>query len=725
MNQDNTPKPGENQSKEQQQDIDNVKQGIGNIKTEGHKNITTIIQAGKSATLNQQNTLNQNTLIQYNVEDKSRVALMELLKSCTVKLSFSGESGLSTGFFIAPGKILTCAQAVKDADEQPIKVFWQEQESLEAQISDLKLRIGLAVLDISSTPLNHPCVYLDKAIQVGDELYTYGYSDEFDKGGSVEALYEGHKENDPKIIKFKVKQTTPELEDVPLSQGAPLLNWKTLKVCGIVTSTGTSNSHMLGEALSAGTVLEEINKLKDEQSKFHQKDPRWRNLLPLVRCKLRTVLLTSLGITILVILVRAFQVFQPLELSFYDQLISHRLNPPKPDDRLLIVRVTQEDVEAQEKRKEVMKDSLSNETLTQLLQKIETKLDPIAIGLDIYRDQPLDEQNEKEKKLKELFQSSNLLAVCKVIYDGRDTPPPPGVSSEQVGFSDFLPDSDDVLRRQLLAFDTDTESRCKAEKSFSLLLAEHYLEEIHNIQIESNKNKVDETSICPIQFSNGVILQALQANTGGYHGYSNVVDNPSQDKQLFDGCQLLLNYWNYWEEDNHGEGTRTYRTFSLEEFLATDFSNKDTDYTNRIVLIGVDRSDGVGDNWRTPYKHERKMPGVIIHAQMISQILNAALEEKDALIWVLPQWMDSLLILGFALLGGGLAWWFLPLRQLGIIQLGIIVVLTGGSVFIISVVAFQFNGWIPLMPHFLALSATSSCVWYSNLRLKLGTPEKR
>ena len=54
--------------------------------------------------------------------------LDELLKLCTVKLSVPGKVGWGTGFFVAPGKILTCAHVVKDAGGQPVKVCWQGQE---------------------------------------------------------------------------------------------------------------------------------------------------------------------------------------------------------------------------------------------------------------------------------------------------------------------------------------------------------------------------------------------------------------------------------------------------------------------------------------------------------------------------------------------------------------------------------------------------------------------
>ena len=671
------------------------RQSFGDVQIHGTGHNTNFVQAGGSVTVDQSRT------IQYITPDPVRKALNELLISCTVKLSVPDNPGLRTGFFIAPGKILTCAEAVRGADEH-IKVSWQDQVDLEAEVIERKRRVGLAVLDLSSPPSNHPCVYLDTAVQAGDELYTYGYSDEFANGGYIEGHCEGLTEDSPPIVKFKTKQAEPELGDAPLLEGSPLLNWETLKVCGmIVKSTDASNHHVMREAISAGTILEEINRLKQDQAEVHKKDPRWSKLLPLRRCKRRTVLWTSLGMTILVFLVRAFQVFQPFELNFYDQLIRNRRNPSELDDRFLIVTVTQQDVEAQEKAGEWVKGSLSNATLTRLLERVE-ELNPVAIGLDFYREQPLNDS--QDQALKRLFQTPNLFAVCKFKYDGSDVQPPFDIVRARVGFSDFSEDRGGILRRQLLAFyndpsdASDAESRCPSNKSLNLLLAEQYLQKVKNIKTTVN---VDPNS-CQIKFDNEVVLPNLQRNTGGYQGYSSRSD-------LFDGCQLLLNY----------RGQDAYKTVNLKKFLNPKFPGEN--YENRIVLIGIDRSDAISDNWRTPYEHEENTPGVVIQAQMVSQVIDAALEKQNALIWVLPRGIDRLLILGFAVGGGALGWRFLSPRKLGI---GIVV--TCGSVMIISFFAFQlFNGWVPLMPHFLALSGSSICVWYFNLRIRLGVAEKR
>lgn len=632
--------------------------------------------------------------------DHRRSAMMELLEACTVSLIIPDQEGVSTGFFVAPGKILTCAPKILKAEGQSIKVTWQDQGTLtvnEATIDRLFQTDNLAILKLTHE-VDHPCVYLDTNFEVDDPICTYGYSTHVVKDGYSHGKCQKRTGKDRRIIEFITYQNSMELES------SPLLNLKTLKVCGIVQSTHGQVKDMpdqdvvtVGKATSASTILATVNGLKKEQETFHKRDRRWSSLFP-PRCKPRTVALASLGMAALVVLVRASQVFQPIELGFYDALMRNQINPPKPSDRFLIVTITKQDAEAQEARGEVMSYSLSNKTLIRLFQKIEA-FKPIAVGLDIYREQTLNPSQSEARTLENLFKQSDLFAVCK----GQDElepdgiAPPPGVDAARVGFSDFSQDGDRILRRQLLAFRPSdaSSSRCSSTKSFGLLIAERYLASQENTPVV-----VDTSNGCQITLNNRVVPN-IQPNTGGYQGYA------GKASDLFEGCQILLNYREQKEDQKYG-----YETVTLEKFLEKDF--KPQNGNKRIVLIGIDRSDGISDNVRTPFDQDvdQVTPGVIVQAQMIDQIIDVATGD-DSLIWVLPGKVDLLLILMFALAGGGLGWWIFSPRKLGVI-----VVLTGGSVLIISIVIFQLGGWVALMPHFLALSATSSYIFWCNVRLR-------
>ncbi len=83
-------------------------------------------------------------------------------------------------------------------------------------------------------------------------------------------------------------------------------------------------------------------------------------------------------------LIRSLGALQPLELTMYDQFIRSRPIEP-PDTRLLVVTVTDEDIQSQ--GSEPRRGSLGDRSLNQLLKTL-MKANPRAIGLDIYRDFP-------------------------------------------------------------------------------------------------------------------------------------------------------------------------------------------------------------------------------------------------------------------------------------------------------------------------------------------------
>src|SRR5690349_6858956 len=103
--------------------------------------------------------------------------LYELLHQCTVRISVSGKTGHGTGFFVAPGLILTCAHVLKGAqsDTPSIEVYWDGQ-SYPAQIIRILQDSDLALLQVSLS--DHACVYLREEVIPFDVLYSYGYPDD-------------------------------------------------------------------------------------------------------------------------------------------------------------------------------------------------------------------------------------------------------------------------------------------------------------------------------------------------------------------------------------------------------------------------------------------------------------------------------------------------------------------------------------------------------------------
>ena len=120
--------------------------------------------------------------------------LEDLLQQCTVKLTIPGVSSQGTGFFVAPGLILTCAHVVKGLGDKSIQVRWQNKENwaqavVERSISD---PYDLALLRVKQNNVTPPCVYLGTAVQSRDRLYLFGYPAlDFPSGSPVTFNCEG------------------------------------------------------------------------------------------------------------------------------------------------------------------------------------------------------------------------------------------------------------------------------------------------------------------------------------------------------------------------------------------------------------------------------------------------------------------------------------------------------------------------------------------------------
>lgn len=398
--------------------------------------------------------------------------------------------------------------------------------------------------------------------------------------------------------------------------------------------------------------------------------PKNKNFLPLV-------LLSSALVTACVIGVRLMGILQPIELQAYDHLMQRR-RPEGPDPRLLVVSVTQQDLGLPEQKDR--KGSLSDLALSRLLHKLD-KFKPTAIGLDIYRDFPV----EKNKALAtDLQQNQSLYAVCKVSdpeFDPDGVEPPPEVSKDRLGFSDVLDDDDNsMIRRQYLHLDPPLTSGCNAKFAFSFKLAHHYLH-TKNIELKVTPQKY-------IQFGN-VIFNRLQTHAGAY-----------QTMDTSRGYQLMLNYRPFQSLDDIAPQV------TLKQILLDQIPpERVKDLQGRIVLIGP-TAPSFNDYWSTPYNIgqqplNKQIPGVFLQAQMISQILSAVLDGRP-LIWVLPVWGEAIWIFSWSMVGGLVVW---RLRSPRIIGIGVCTALI--ILYAICFGMLNKGGWLPLVPSALALVATS------------------
>ena len=217
---------------------------------------------------------------------------------------------------------------------------------------------------------------------------------------------------------------------------------------------------------------------------------------------------------------------------------------------------------------------------------------------------------------------------------------PPGVDKSQIGFNDVVIDvEDDVLRRNLMYLQFG-ESEAQEMYSFSLRLSLKYLEE-RNLKFQVHDDSLQIGS---------AIFPDLKANSGGYQ----------IDPKETAGWQILLDY----------RSPNIARRVTLSEVLAGDVSPdliKD-----KIVLIGTS-APSIKDIYPTPYKGAKGyMPGVIVHAQMVSQILNVVLDDAP-IFWFWSEWAEGLWVWLWSLLAAAIAWKLkhpLSIVIVGIVSIG-------------------------------------------------------
>ncbi|WP_225894609.1 CHASE2 domain-containing protein [Leptolyngbya sp. O-77] len=148
---------------------------------------------------------------------------------------------------------------------------------------------------------------------------------------------------------------------------------------------------------------------------------------------LKAATLTGLTVTGLVLGLRQVGGLEPLELRIYDRMVRLRFrdgllgnSPDSPDPRLLVVEITEADIQA------LQRSTPSDETLAQAIAQLQ-QYQPRVIGLDLHRDVP---QEPGHAQLQAQLLAPNLVAITKLgesAGDSRSDPsrsriPPAGVA---------------------------------------------------------------------------------------------------------------------------------------------------------------------------------------------------------------------------------------------------------------------------------------------------------
>ncbi|MEH2160009.1 MAG: CHASE2 domain-containing protein [Nostoc sp.] len=387
----------------------------------------------------------------------------------------------------------------------------------------------------------------------------------------------------------------------------------------------------------------------------------WRR----IQAEIKILLLASLpgtGFLIIIVTARLCGLLQDYELIALDTFL--RLRPLEAtDDKVVIIGINEEDIRS------VKSYPISDREIATLVKKIE-RYKPIAIGLDIVRDLPVEPGHQE---LIQVFHDyKNLIGIEKIL------PPdtilaPPQLSPKQIGFSDIVVDKDSKYRRYLLwtTSPLNPKNPQQDKYSFGLQLAKAYLS-AKNINIETGI--IDQATI---RFKTTELPRFL-SNSGGY-----VNENAS-------GLKILMNFRN---------SNKPFNILSLNDIKKGNFNPNLLQ--NKIVLIGIVASsttDFVNSSAIAHQKIPGQIYGVEFHAHACSQIINAVINGRP----LLKVWSDKWEYLWI------IVWGCYPIIIFGITQslwknlLAVVVV--AFALFGIGYLLILYGWWIPIAASLLTLT---------------------
>ncbi|MDJ0729485.1 MAG: trypsin-like peptidase domain-containing protein [Crocosphaera sp.] len=179
------------------------------------------------------------------------------LKNCTVRLSHDGgKSHDGTGFFVAPNLIITCAHVCHKFGSYQAYAWWNNTNYPVKIIkcSDDVEQYDLALLELEDKEIKHPYLLLEEKVNIGDNLYSYGYPGNQSNGdvGTYEVIgFDGNQ-----LLKFKqglVKEG---------QSGSPLFNLNTNKVCGLIVISLDTKQDIGGRGIPVSVIYDYFPELK-------------------------------------------------------------------------------------------------------------------------------------------------------------------------------------------------------------------------------------------------------------------------------------------------------------------------------------------------------------------------------------------------------------------------------------------------------------------------------
>jgi CHASE2 domain-containing sensor protein/nitrogen-specific signal transduction histidine kinase/ActR/RegA family two-component response regulator len=311
--------------------------------------------------------------------------------------------------------------------------------------------------------------------------------------------------------------------------------------------------------------------------------------------------------------------FNLVERSLRDEFF--QLRPPEAKEtEIVIVTIDEQDI------KEAANWPISDQVLANLITGI-SRHQPAVIGLDVYRNLP---EEPGHQSLVEVFKTTKNLYGVEKMSGLRVDPAPILQQQERVALADVMVDDDRKVRRAFLTA-TDAKQEDRLKVGLATQMATRYLEgkqiELQEINAEKQHFRLGKADFI-----------GLQEHEGGY-----------SDRDDIGGYQILMN----WRGP-----LAMFSNLKMRDILAGRVQTEQL--KGKIVLIGS-IAPSTNDFLGTPYSQgsvgAEQTPGVVVHANITSQIIRGALEGRSLMYgW---QWPLQVLWLGAWTLGGTFGLWYL------------------------------------------------------------------
>ncbi len=316
-----------------------------------------------------------------------------------------------------------------------------------------------------------------------------------------------------------------------------------------------------------------------------------------------------------VLTVRELGMFQGAELRIYDTFLRWRAQDVRDDPRIVLIEITEDDIS----NPKLGDWPLWDAELAKLLGILEEQR-PAAIGVDLYRNLPVPKDGSQLPQLNEVLRNNgNIICIWTTEDAHHHGVPPPSLLRpypERLGINSFTPDYqiDKIVRRGVLLLYDGT----NACPSLTLQLALLYLDAQH-IHVETVGNiQLGKTVFRPFERNDGAYVNADA-----------------------DGYQMLLDF----------KGPKQFQSYTLTQALSGQIPSGAL--RNKVVLVG-DTADSKMDYFVTPLQYQHR--GLVVHAQMLNQLLRAALDgDRPLEVW--QEWKELVWILVWCLLGTAIGYW--------------------------------------------------------------------